>query len=305
VLEPKVVNLNTVVADLEKLLHRLIGEDIDLCTELDHDSGLVRVDPGQMEQVLINLAVNARDAMPHGGKLTIRTASADLRHRLSRGQVFVEPGQYVTVAVADTGKGMDENVQAHLFEPFFTTKEVGKGTGLGLSMVYGIVEQSGGHILFDTAPGQGTTFTIYLPRIEGEVKERIGSTTPATSRGSETLLLVEDEEIVRDLAQRVLTEQGYSMLTARNGPEALKLMEERGQPVNMLLTDIVMPHFSGQSLAQRLRLKYPHLRVLYMSGYAADTFEGISDLSPESNFLQKPFTPASLARKVRDVLDAR
>jgi PAS domain S-box-containing protein len=305
VLEPKVVNLNTVVADLEKLLHRLIGEDIELRTELDHDSGLVRVDPGQMEQVLINLAVNARDAMPHGGQLTIRTAAADLRHRLSRGHVFVEPGQYVTVAVADTGKGMDENVQAHLFEPFFTTKEVGKGTGLGLSMVYGIVEQSGGHIMFDTAPGQGTTFTIYLPRIEGEQPDKARGSTTATSRGTETLLLVEDEEIVRDLAQRVLQEQGYTVLTARNGPEALRLMEERGRPVDLLLTDIVMPHFSGQSLAQRLRQKFEALRVLYMSGYAEDTFQGITDLSPESNFLQKPFTPASLARKVRDVLDAR
>ncbi len=304
VLEPKIVNLNTVVMDVQKLLNRLIGEDIEIITELDRDLGAVRVDPGQIEQVVINLAVNSRDAMPEGGQITLSTAHRDLAQRLTRGHLIVEPGHYVTLSIRDTGHGMDENVQAHVFEPFFTTKEVGKGTGLGLSMVYGIIEQSGGHIMYESAPGQGTTFTLYLPRIDLPAADKSGGSERACADGDETILLAEDEEMVRELATRVLRERGYTVWAARSGAEALRLMEEHGDRIQLLLTDIVMPHMGGQALAHQLHQKRPQLLVLYMSGYAQESFATLDALSLERNFIQKPFTPVALARKVRDVLDA-
>ena len=304
VLEPKLVSLNTVVTDVHKLLNRLIGEDIDLELELDRNLGTVRLDPGQMEQVLINLSVNARDAMSEGGRITLRTANVNVPRRITYRHLSVEPGHYVTLSVRDTGEGMDESVQAHLFEPFFTTKPVGKGTGLGLSMVYGIIQQSGGQILFESTPGQGTTFTLYFPRVEEFATEAGDRIEGQAAGGHETILLVEDEEIVRELAARVLRERGYTVLVARNGPEALRLMEQQNGKVGLLLTDIVMPQMGGLVLAQRLKERHPTLHVLYMSGYAEQSSAALDALSLERNYLQKPFTPAALARKVRDVLDA-
>ena len=304
ILEPKVISLNTVVSDVQKLLARLIGEDIDLVTDLGRELGSVRVDPGQMEQVVINLAVNARDAMPNGGRITLGTANIDLTQRLARGHLSVEPGRYVVLSVSDTGHGMDEDVQSHLFEPFFTTKEVGKGTGLGLSMVYGIIEQSGGHIMFDSTPGVGTTFTLYFPRMDLAAQKASTGTDRTSTGGSETILLVEDEDMVRDLTTRVLRERGYTVLAARSGSEALRIMDEKSNCICMLLTDIVMPQMGGQALAQQLQARCPNLRVLYMSGYAQESFATLDALSLERNYIQKPFTPATLARKVRDVLDA-
>ncbi len=304
VLEPKVVSLNTVVSDVQKFLGRLIGEDIELLSDLDRDLGTVRMDPGQMEQVVINLAVNARDAMPEGGHLTLSTANLNLTQRLSRGHLVVEPGHYVTITVTDTGHGMPEEVQAHIFEPFFTTREVGKGTGLGLSMVYGIIEQSGGHIMFQSAPGQGTSFTIYLPRLESATSEKGAGPERTALRGTETILLVEDEEMVRDLAERVLRERGYIVWSARSGAEAIRSMKDHGETIQLLLTDIVMPQMGGQALAHMLKQQKPGLRVLYMSGYAQESYATLDALNLEKNFIQKPFTPPALARKVRDILDA-
>ncbi|HEY8241742.1 MAG TPA: ATP-binding protein, partial [Kiritimatiellia bacterium] len=253
VLDPRVLNLNTILADMEQLLKRMIGEDVELETSFDPGLATVKVDHGQIEQVIFNLAVNARDAMPSGGKLKVSTKNVVLSDKISRGHVSVTPGNYVALSVTDTGLGMSEYVQAHIFEPFFTTKEVGKGTGLGLSMVYGIIQQSNGHIMFESKKGKGTTFTIYLPRIAapGPIVEK--KALVETRGGSETILLVEDEEVVRKLAQRILAEQGYTLLTASNGHEALKICEKHLNPINMMLTDIVMPQISGRALAQRLQ----------------------------------------------------
>ncbi len=305
VLEPRLLNLNTILQDLTKMLRRLIGEDVELTTELDPDPGLVRVDAGQIEQTIINLAVNARDAMPGGGRLILRTSRIDLLHRITRDRFSVEPGSYTVLDVIDNGKGMDEHVLQHIFEPFFTTKEVGKGTGLGLAMVYGIVQQSGGHILVSSAPGQGSTFSIYLPRIEGREAAPDRNERPIPKKGHETILVAEDEEMLRHLAEKLLVQQGYRVLTARDGREALRIIEERGATIDLLLTDIVMPYVSGPSLAEQARDKFPNLRVLYMSGYAQDALAGASDVQPGRNFIQKPFKPAALNALVREVLDAR
>ncbi len=305
VLEPRLLNLNGVLQDLTKMLRRLIGEDIELVTEFEPDPGLVRVHACQIEQMIINLVVNARDAMPGGGRLVIRTSRLDLLHRLTRDRFSVEPGSYTVLDVSDNGKGMDESVMQHLFEPFFTTKEVGKGTGLGLAMVYGIVQQSGGHILVRSAPGQGATFSIYLPRIEGRETVPAPPPAPRSVRGRETVLVAEDEELLRQLTEKLLTQQGYRVLTARDGREALRIMEDRGASIDLLLTDIVMPYISGPSLAEQCREKFPRLRVLYMSGYAQDALSGATDVKPGHNFIQKPFKPADLHALVREVLDAR
>ena len=305
VLEPRLYNLNTIVLDLQKMLRRLIGEDIELITELDPDPGLVRVDAGQMEQMIINLAVNARDAMPQGGRLTLRTARIDLIHRIAREPFAVEPGAYVLLEVIDNGKGMDNSVKEHLFEPFFTTKDVGKGTGLGLSMVYGIVRQSGGHILVDSAPGQGSSFAIYLPRINGREQSPRAATPAAAARGSERILLVEDEELVRHLTAKMLGQQGYSVVTASDGREALRIMEAQGDTFQGLITDVVMPHLGGPALVEQLRGRFPRLRVLYMSGYTQTALDGTTDIEPGRNFLQKPFKPAALFAMLRELLDAR
>src|SRR5213592_1044324 len=292
VLQPAAVDLNRLVRDVAKMLRRLIGEDIKLETLLAPELGAVRVDAGQMEQVLVNLAVNARDAMPEGGRLTIKTDNVDAG------------GSQVLLHVSDSGVGMDEEVQAHMFEPFFTTKPRGKGSGLGLATVYGIVRQSGGHIAVDSAPGRGATFRIYLPRVEAPL-DPTDRPTPVTApaAGSETILLVEDEHLVRLLARKVLERAGYRVLVAAGGAEALDLAERYAGTIHLLLTDVVMPGMNGRELIRRLAPLRPDLRVLYMSGYADEAVAQHGVLDPGTAFLQKPFTPGGLADKVRGVLD--
>jgi PAS domain S-box-containing protein len=305
VLEARVLDLNALMANLEKMLGRLIGEDIRFRFVPGSPLGSVRADPGQLEQVIVNLAVNARDAMPDGGTLTIETANVDVDEAYAREQATVEAGHYVLLAVTDTGFGMDRETQARLFEPFFTTKALGKGTGLGLATVYGIVKQSGGYIWVYSEPGHGTSFKVYLPRVDAPAESL--EPAPASSGvlgGSETVLVAEDEEAVRHLARRVLESRGYTVLVAASGPEALRLAEGREGPIHLLVTDVVMPEMGGRELAQRLVAPRPAMRILFVSGYtdAAIMQQGV--LTPGAAFLQKPFTPDSLARKVRDVLDS-
>jgi PAS domain S-box-containing protein len=305
VLEPQVLNFNTVVADVGKMLRRLIGEDVELATALDPAVGRVKADPGQLEQVLVNLAVNARDAMPQGGKLTIETANVELDQVYARRHVPAPPGSYVLLTVSDTGCGMDAETQARVFEPFFTTKEVGKGTGLGLSMAYGIVKQSGGYIWVYSEPGLGSTFKIYLPRVE-EAAETAASSAPraAPSGGSETILLVEDDEGVRTFARQILERAGYTLLEARDGNEALVIGERHAGPIALMLTDVVMPGKRGREVAQCLAAIRPDTRVLYMSGYTDNAIGNHGILDPGTAFLSKPFTADALMHKVREVLDA-
>jgi len=305
VIEPRVVNLKEVIQNTDKMLRRLIGEDIELVTLLAEDLGRVKVDPDQIEQVVVNLAVNARDAMPEGGKLTLEAINVTLDEAHARQHSGVTPGEYVMLAVSDTGAGMTEEVKAHLFEPFFTTKEVGKGTGLGLATCYGIVKQSGGNIWVHSEPGQGTTFRIYLPRVEEE-----GEALPKRDkkgylpRGTETVLLVEDEPSVRDVAARTLREQGYTVLEAATGDEALRVASEHGgKTIHLLLTDVVMPQMGGKVLAGRLRANRPDIRVIFFSGYPSEAIAHYGVLDPGTAFLLKPFSPAVLARKAREVLD--
>jgi two-component system cell cycle sensor histidine kinase/response regulator CckA len=286
------------------MLRRLIGEDLDLVASLDPSLGNVKVDPGQVEQVLLNLAVNARDAMPEGGRLTIETRNADLDESYARQHLPVRPGPYVMLAVSDTGIGMSEEIKAHLFEPFFTTKELGKGTGLGLSTVYGIVKQSGGNIWVYSEPGQGTTFKIFFPRVEEPAQVLVGKAAPPLrTEGTETLLLVEDSEAVRKLARDVLRARGYSILEARTGKEAIEVASAHKGPFDLLLTDIVMPEMSGRALATYLSAARPGLKVVYISGYSEDAVVHHGVLDRGTPFLSKPFTPYDLARKVREVLD--
>jgi PAS domain S-box-containing protein len=306
VLQPRVLNLNAVVANMEKMLRRLIREDIELATVLDPALGRVKADPGQIEQVIMNLAVNARDAMPQGGKLTIETMNVYLDEDYARQHVDVQPGPYVMLAVSDTGVGMDEETLSHLFEPFFTTKEKGAGTGLGLATVYGIVKQSGGHIWVYSEPEPGTTFKIYLPRVEEAVELlQPGAALAKLPQGTETVLLVEDADMVRELARRVLLQNGYTVLVARHGGEALQVCEQNEGPLHLLVTDVVMPGgMSGRDLAENLAPLHPGMKVLYISGYTDNAIARHGVLEPGIAFLQKPFTPDSLVRKVREVLDA-
>ncbi|MDQ3743312.1 MAG: response regulator [Acidobacteriota bacterium] len=303
VLQPVVLDLNHVVSDMEQMLRRLIGEDVDLVTALDPALGRVKADPSQIEQVLMNLAVNARDAIPRGGKLTVETQNVHLDAAYARSHVSVRPGRYVMLAVSDTGTGMDDETRRHIFEPFFTTKEIGKGTGLGLSTVYGIVKQSGGNIWVYSEPGHGTSFKIYLPLVEDEAQVVPVAPTPEAARGTETVLVVDDDEMVRNLAREALELEGYTVLTARDGCEALALCRERRAEVDLLITDVVMPEMSGRELAERLADECPGARVLYMSGYTDDAVVRHGVLEAGTHFLQKPFTPGGLARKVREVLD--
>jgi len=303
VLAPRVLGLNAVVANIEKMLKRLIGEDIDLVTILGESLWPVKADPGQLEQVLLNLAVNARDAMPNGGVLTIETANVEMDSTSAQTHFPLSPGPYVLLAFSDTGIGMDAEIQARIFDPFFTTKEKGKGTGLGLAMVYGIVKQSGGYIWVYSEVGKGTTFKIYLPRTEDEVDESgPGRSGVKAQQGTETLLLVEDEEAVRALVRNVLREKGYRVLEASRGGEALELAEQYGGPIDLLLTDVVMPQMSGRELARRLANLHPQIKVLYISGYADNAVWYQGGLDSGGAFLQKPFSPEALARKVREVL---
>src|SRR6266508_144370 len=305
VMQPKVLDLNALVLDIEKLLRRLIGEDILLASVLDRQLGHVRADPGQLQQVILNLAVNARDAMPGGGRLTIETRNVDLHEQYADEHRAVIPGRYVLLAVRDTGAGMDAETQAHLFEPFFTTKGLGKGTGLGLATVYGIVKQSGGHIWVDSELGHGTTFKIYLPRVDepAEPLEEPSSAPPARLRGTERILLVEDEAAVRAVTRQLLQRNGYDVIEAPEGTAALALLQAGAVTVDLLLTDVVMPGMGGRELAQRVVPRYPGLRVLFMSGYTDDAVVRHSILEDGVNYLQKPFHPEALLRKVREVLD--
>jgi CheY-like chemotaxis protein len=283
----------------------MIGEDIELVTLLSENLGRVKIDPGQIEQVIFNLAVNARDAMPSGGKLTIETANVESDEVYAHAHIGTIPGHYVRLSVSDTGVGMSREVQEKAFDPFFTTKEKGKGTGLGLSMVHGIVTQSGGKIWVYSEPGHGTTFKIYFPTIEGELETlNVKKETDSSPRGSETVLLVEDEPSVRDLANRLLKQQGYTVLDAAHGEEALHLAQDTaGKGIHLLLTDVVLPHMSGKELADQLKTFRPDLKVLYMSGYTdfAVVHQGV--LNPGTHFLQKPFSLETLSQKVREALD--
>jgi len=303
VMQPKVLDLNSVVPEMEKMLRRMIGEDIQLRTALQADLGSVRADPGQMEQVIMNLALNARDAMPSGGKLTIETANAYLNETYVRHHVSVVPGAYVMLAVSDTGLGIDQDTQQHVFEPFFTTKELGKGTGLGLSTVYGIVKQSGGYIWIYSEVGKGAAFKIYLPRVDERAERYKHEAAPAEiPGGTETILLVEDEDIVRRLAKQVLESRGYRVIEAASGKDAIRLAEDKPDAIDLLLTDVVMPEMSGRELAGRLASLRPEIRVLYMSGYTDDTIIHHRVLEAGINFIQKPFTPDALALKAREAL---
>ncbi len=308
VLAPQVLNLNTVVADTQKMLRRLIGEDIELVTSLDPELGYAKADPGQIEQVILNLAVNARDAMPEGGTLTIETANVELhddRDITVFEQPAVRPGAYVMLGISDTGCGMDAETQTLIFEPFFTTKDKDKGTGLGLSTVYGIVKQSEGYIAVHSEPGQGATFKTYLPRVEQAGAESRPRDATATAReGWETILLVEDEKAVRELARIVLQAKGYHVLEAASADQALQVCEKHSAPIALMLTDVILPGMSGRELGRRIALVRPETKVLYMSGYTGGAIGRPEISDSETAFLQKPFTSEALARKVRETLDA-
>jgi len=303
VLQPALLNLNQVALGVEKMLRRIIGEDIDFVQVLAPDLGTVKADPGQIEQVLMNLAVNARDAMPEGGKLTIETANVEVDEEYAAVHVGVQPGAYVQLAVSDTGCGMDDQTRARIFEPFFTTKERGKGTGLGLSTVYGIVKQSGGHICVFSELGKGTTFKIYLPREASASTVIRPSAVPRGARGTETILVVEDEEVLRRVTRRSLEAAGYRVLTASDGLDALVVSAEHAGEIDLLLTDVVMPRMSGREVVQELGKTRPTLKIVYMSGYTDDAIVHLGVLKAETHFLAKPFTSADLTRKVREVLD--
>ena len=305
ILDMKVLDLNTIVRGLEKMTGRIIGEDIEMFTVLDDHLGRVKTDPGQLEQVILNLVVNARDAMPAGGKLAIETANVVLDDTYARTHIGVTPGSYVMLSVSDTGCGISPEIKELIFEPFFTTKEEGKGTGLGLSTIYGIVKQSGGNIWVYSEPGRGTTFKIYLPRIEEETGALpVQDDTDHLPKGKETVLLVEDDPSLRALAARVLRYQGYKVLEATNGHEAIGIARENVQEkIDLLLSDVVMPHMGGRELVKRMKTLHSEIRVLFISGYTEHAITYHAGLKPGTPFLQKPFSPTALAKKVREVLD--
>ncbi len=304
VLEPEVLDLNALVAGTEKMLRHTIGEDIHLGTALDPALARVTADPGQIEQIILNLAVNARDAMPQGGKLTIETANVELDESYTRAHPTISPGSYVMLAVSDTGCGMTPEVMNRVFEPFFTTKGPGKGTGLGLATVYGIVQQSGGHIGLYSEPGHGTSFKVYLPMTEAEASSRRSrQDTRGLPIGSETVLLVEDDESVRALSRSVLAMSGYTVLEANGAAAALRICEQHTGSIQIVVTDVVMPETGGRILVERLGAMRPAIKALYVSGYTDDTVLRHGVLEEGTHFLQKPFTPAALANKVREVLD--
>jgi two-component system, cell cycle sensor histidine kinase and response regulator CckA len=304
VMAPQVLNVNDVIQETEKLLRRLIGEDLLLATVLAPDLHPVRVDPGHLNQVLMNLAVNARDAMPTGGRLTIETRNIELDEHYATMHLDVRPGAYVQLAVSDTGTGMTPAVRARVFEPFFTTKGVGQGTGLGLAVVHGIMKQSGGNIEVYSEPGVGSTFKLYLPAVTDAAVPTAASVESHPSSGRETVLLVEDDDGVRGLALLSLQSHGYRVFPASSGEEAIRLAEEQGDSLALLVTDVVMPGLGGGQLAERLRARHPGLKVLFLSGYTDDAIVRHGILQDNVAFLQKPFSPHALARKVRDVLDA-
>jgi CheY-like chemotaxis protein len=304
VLQPRVVDINASVSGIERLLTRVLREDIKLACTLATDAGMIRVDPGQLEQVIMNLAVNARDAMPGGGLLTIETANVDLDADYLRAHPMAKPGPYVMLAVTDTGMGMDAATQARIFEPFFTTKDVGKGTGLGLATVQGIVQQSGGFIWVYSEPDHGTVFKIYLPRVD-EAPSEEAVTNADDVRGTETILIAEDVPAVRAVTREMLTRYGYHVLEAADGLTALQVAADYTDTIHLLLTDVVMPDLNGRDLAERFRTLRPAMKVVFMSGYTDDAVVRHGILQEGIAYLQKPFTPVSLAKKVRVVLGAR
>lgn len=301
---PRVVDLNEVVRGIDKMLRRIIGEDVELRTSLASGLSRVKVDPSHIDQVILNLAVNSRDAMPDGGSLTIETANVELTEEYAGSHLGVKPGDYVMLAVSDTGCGMDAATRARIFEPFFTTKETGKGTGLGLSIVYGIVKQADGEVLVYSEPGKGTAFKIYLPAVEEAADVAEPETGAWDEPASETVLLVEDEEPVRKLARAILERQGYRVLEAGGAEAAEEIVRGRPAEIDLLLTDVVMPHTSGVDLAGRIRALLPDIKVLFMSGYTESGIVRQGALSTEMPYIQKPFTSADLRRRVREVLQA-
>jgi PAS domain S-box-containing protein len=306
VFSPRIIDLNTVLLSLEPMLRRLIREDIEVLTVRAPDLGTVKADPGQIEQVLMNLALNARDAMPHGGKLTLETANVQLDDAYVREHQPVEPGRYVMLAVSDTGVGMSPESQAHIFEPFYTTKEIGKGTGLGLSTVFGIVKQSGGYIWVNSEPGRGTTFKVYLPRMDQPAETRGSERSPTEVKpGTETVLLVEDDSQLRQLTAAILADCGYRVLVASSTDEALALCRANHCDIELLITDVVLPGMNGRQLAEQVTRVSPHAKVLYISGYASDAMVHRGALDAGLWFLPKPFSVSALCAKVREVLDAK
>ncbi len=304
VIEPRVLNLNAIIVAIQGMLRRLIGEDIEFCTLPDLAAGYIKADPGQIEQVIMNLAVNARDAMPNGGKLTITTANTTLDKSQLKNFPDLCAGSYVMIAIADTGTGMSEEVKAHLFEPFFTTKPPGKGTGLGLATCFGIVKQNTGLINVQSESGRGTTFKIYFPQVEAALEPSpVRMTPPEAAGGSETVLLVEDESVVRELAVTTLREKGYTVLEAVNGEEGLRMARQHDGKIDLVLTDVVLPVMGGKELSDALRVSHPDTKVLFTSGYTKDALGHDGVLRPGIAFLQKPYMMATLARKVREVLD--
>jgi signal transduction histidine kinase/CheY-like chemotaxis protein len=303
VLEPTVIDLNSAVAGLEKMIRRLIGEDVDFSVEPGESLGSVRVDMGQLEQVIMNLVVNARDAMPTGGKLSIETSNVELDD-YAAGYISAQPGSYVMIAVSDTGSGMSAETRQRIFEPFFTTKELGKGTGLGLSTCYGIVKQSGGYIWVYSEVGRGTVFKIYLPRVDACPDRAPKQAGTLDVSGSETVLLVEDDDRVRAAVSRMLEPRGYHVLVARNGTEAIDIVERHQGLIHLVLSDVVMPNTSGPEVVERVRARSTEVRALFMSGYTDHAVLRNGALQGGTNFIQKPFAPETLAKKVREVLDA-
>ena len=304
ILRPRVLDLNRSLGDMEKMLQRLISESVELVTAYSQDAGSVYADPGQIEQVVMNLVLNARDAMAEGGTLTIETAIVELGAQDPQRPQEMRPGEYVALAVSDTGEGMDAETQRRIFEPFFTTKGVDRGTGLGLSTVYGIIAQSGGHIQVESEPGRGTRFEIYLPRIEAAEWTDEEGEIEGELRGSETVLLVEDEEMVRNLVRLVLRQNGYRVMEAGNGAEALRLSEEHAGAIDFMVADVVMPQMSGPELARRLAPQRPQMKVLYISGYTDEEVFQREGVNEAVELLQKPFAPERLVRKVRELLDS-
>ena len=305
VMQPKIINLNSLVVNVDRMLRRVIGEDVEMRTITPPDLGSVKADPGQIEQVIMNLAINARDAMPKGGSLVLETANVYLDETYAQTHPGTRAGRHIMLAVSDTGVGMDAETRSHIFEPFFTTKAIGRGTGLGLSMVYGIVKQSGGSIEVYSEPGQGTTFKIYLPRIEEPAEVfPAAELPPARIQGIETILLVEDDIQVRDLAATVLTSCGYTVLVADSARGVLAKCDEHKGDIDLLLTDVVMPGSGGREVASQVLARRPNIKVLYMSGYTTNAIVHHGDLEPGTFFLQKPFSPAALSAKVREILDS-
>jgi len=302
-LTPAVIDLNETVSGMRTLLERVLGEDVELIMDLDPSLGHVTADPGQLEQVIINMAVNARDAMPEGGQLTLETRHVDVDPIYARQRVEMAPGPYEVVSISDTGVGMDAATVARVFEPFFTTKAVGKGTGLGLATAYGIIKQSGGHVTVSSEPGRGTTFRIYLPRTMASESAPVAVEETAARRGTEVALLAEDDANLRALTRDILASEGYTVLESADVEDALRMAERQDGTIHLLLTDVVMPHMSGRALAEAVKRFRPDIRVLYMSGYTDDAIVHHGVLDPGTALLQKPFTPAALARKVREVLD--